>query len=122
VVACEQDTTNEGKREKKSLRGTDGGGVLSEEQFREWVNKRSRLPLAVKGHTFVMKGDSVISVDGGMFVYEEALELVKLLNSKSPFAQINATFMISERNGALRLVVIGLIALIVVVVILLAAR
>ncbi len=95
---------------------------MSEEQFREWVNRKSRLPLAVKGHTFVMKEDNVIAVDGGKFVYEEALELVKLLNSRSPFAQINATFMISERNGTLRLIVIGLIAVIVVVVILLVRR
>jgi hypothetical protein len=95
---------------------------LSEEQFREWVNRRSHLPLAVKGHSFVLKGDNVIVVDGGKFVYEEALELVKLLNSRNPFAQIDATFMILERNGALRLIVIGLIAVIVVVVILLARR
>ncbi len=95
---------------------------MSEEQFREWVNRRSHLPLAVKGHTFVLKGDNVIAVNGGKFVYEEALELVKLLNSKSPFAQINATFMILERNGALRLIVIALIAIIIVVVILLASH
>ena len=95
---------------------------MSEEQFREWVNRRSHLPLAVKGHTFVLKGDNVIAVDGGKFVYEEALELVKLLNSRSPFAQIDATFMILERNGALRLIVIGLIAVILVFVILLASR
>lgn len=95
---------------------------MSEEQFREWANRRSHLPLAVKGHSFVLKGDNVIVVDGGKFVYEEALELVKLLNSRSPFAQIDATFMILERNGALRLIVIGLIAIIVVVVILLARR
>ena len=95
---------------------------MSEEQFHEWANRRSRLPLAVKGHTFVLKGDNVIAVDGGKFVYEEALELVKLLNSKSPFAQMNATFMIFERNGALRLIVIGLIAVIAVFVILLATR
>ncbi len=93
---------------------------MSEEQFREWVNRKSNLPLAVKGHTFVLKGDNVISVDGGKFVYEEALDLVKLLNSRSPFAQLNATLMIMERNGALRLIVIALIAVIVVVVILLA--
>jgi len=95
---------------------------LSEEQFSEWVNRRSRLPLAVKGHTFVLKGDNIIVVDGGKFVYEEALELVKLLNSRSPFAQVNATFMILERNGALRLIVITLIAIIAVFVILLATR
>ena len=115
-------TLIEGKGEKKSFYGTDGGGILSEEQFREWVNRRSHLPLAVKGHTFVLKGDNLIAVDVGKFVYEEALELVKLLNSKSPFAQINATFMVLERNGALRLIVIGLIAVILVFVIFLAIR
>ena len=95
---------------------------MSEEQFRDWVNRRSNLPLAVKGHSFVLKGDNVISVDGGKFLYEEALELVRLLNSKSPFAQINANVTISERNGSLRLIVLGLIAVVVVVVILLARR
>lgn len=98
------------------------GKALSEEQFRDWVNRRSNLPLAVRGHTFVLKGDNVIAVDGGKFVYEEALELVRLLNSRSPFAQINASLMIAERNGFLRLIVIGLIAIIVVVVIVLARR
>lgn len=93
---------------------------MSEEQFSEWVNRRSNLPLAVKGHTFVLKGDNMITVDGGKFLYEDALELVKLLNSKSPFNQINATLMIAERNGALRFVVLALVAVIFVVVILLA--
>ena len=95
---------------------------MSEDQFREWVNRKSRLPLAVKGHSFVLREDNVIAVDGGKFVFEEALELVKLLNSRSPFAQINANIMISERNGALRLIVLGLIAVIVVVVIILVRR
>jgi hypothetical protein len=95
---------------------------LSEEQFREWVNRRSHLPLAVKGHTFVLKGDNVIAVDGGKFLYEEALDLVKLLNSRNPFDQFSAGITIAERNGVLRLVVLGLIAVVVVVVILLARR
>jgi hypothetical protein len=95
---------------------------LSEAQFREWATRRSQLPLAVRGHTFLLKGDNVVAVDGGRFVYEEALELVKLLNSRSPFAQLNASVMISERNGTLRLIVLGLIALIVVIVIVLARR
>ncbi len=95
---------------------------MSEDQFREWFNRRSHLPLAVKGHTFVFKGDNIVTVDGGRFVFEEALELVKLLNSRSPFAQVNASFMISERNGTLRLVVLGLIAVVIVIVILLARR
>ena len=93
---------------------------MSEEQFDEWVNRRSNLPLAVKGHTFVFKGDNFIMIDGGKFIYEDAHELVRLLNSKSPFDQINASFMIAERNGALRLVVLVLIAVIFVVVVILA--
>jgi hypothetical protein len=95
---------------------------LSEEQFREWVNRKSHLPLAVKGHTFELKGDNVVTVDGGKFVYEEALEIVRLLNSRNPFAQINVSVMIWERNGVLRLIVLGLIAVIVAVVFLLARR
>jgi len=93
---------------------------LSVEQFREWVNRRSRLPLAVRGHTFVLKGDNMVGVDGGQFVYEEALQVVRLLNSRSPVDQLNANFMIAERNGTLRLIVLVLIAIILVVVILLA--
>jgi len=95
---------------------------LSEDEFRDWVNKGSHLPLAVKGHTFVLKGDNVIAVDGGKFVFEEALQLVRLLNSRNPFDQMNATFMIWERNGALRLIVILLVVIIVVAVILLATH
>ncbi len=70
----------------------------------------------------MLKGDNVVTVDGGKFVYEEALQLVKQLNSRSPFAQINANVMIWERNGGLRLIVLGLIAAIVIVVILFARR
>ncbi len=98
------------------------GRTLSEEQFREWVNRRSHLPLAVAGHTFVLRGDNLIEVDRGKFVYEEALELVRLLNSRSPFAQFSATFTIWERNGVIRLVVLALIAVILAVVIILATR
>ena len=95
---------------------------MSEEQFNEWIHKRSHLPLAVKGHSFVLKGENLIVVDGGKFVYEEALELVRLLNSRSPLAQINASVMIAERNGALRVVVLALLAIIIVTVVLLARR
>jgi hypothetical protein len=95
---------------------------LSEDQFQEWVRRRSQLPLAVKGHTFVLLGDNVIRVDGGKFVYEDALELVKLLNSSSPLAQISASFMIAERNGTLRIVVMALVAIIIIVTLFLALR
>ncbi|MGD0330529.1 MAG: hypothetical protein ABSB40_08825 [Nitrososphaeria archaeon] len=61
-------------------------------------------------------------VDGGQFVYEEALQLVRILNSRNPFTQINASIMIWERNGILRLVVLALIAVILAVIIILAWR
>jgi len=95
---------------------------MSEEQFREWANRRSRLPLAVRGHSFLLKGDDVVMVDGGRFFYEEALDLVRMLNSRNPIAQINASVMIWERNGVLRIVVLSLIAIILVVVFLFARR
>ncbi|MGD0329627.1 MAG: hypothetical protein ABSB40_04170 [Nitrososphaeria archaeon] len=93
---------------------------MSEQQFREWVNMRPRYPLAVKGHSFVIKEGNITAVDGGQFVYEEALQLVRMLNSRNPFSQINASVMIWERNGVLRLIVLALIAVILVVVIVLA--
>ena len=95
---------------------------MSVEQFQEWVNRRSGLPLAVKGHSFVLKGDNVVVVDGGKFLYEDALRVVKLLNSGNPFDQLNANFTIAERNGTLRLVVLALTALIIIVAIFLALR
>jgi excinuclease UvrABC nuclease subunit len=95
---------------------------LSVEQFQEWVNRRSNLPLAVKGHTFTMRGNNVIVVDGGKFLFEEAQQLVKLLNSNNPLAQLNAALMISERNGSLRVVVLILVALIIVAALFLALR
>jgi hypothetical protein len=95
---------------------------MSEEQFTQWVNRRSRFPLAVRGHSLVMKGDNLILIDRGQFVYEEALHVVRMLNSRNPATQINANLMIWERNGTLRLIALGLIALILAVVVLLSAR
>lgn len=95
---------------------------MSVEQFQQWANRRSKLPLAVRGHSFVMTGDNVIVVDGGKFLYEDALHLVRLLNSRNPIDGINANTMIWERNGTLRIVVLGLIALILAVVIAFARR
>ena len=93
---------------------------MSEEQFREWVRRGSHLPLAVRGHSFVIERENIIKVDGGRFVYEEALQLVRMLNSKNPVTQINASVMIWERNGILRIVVILLVVIILATVILLA--
>ncbi len=95
---------------------------MSKEEFQTWFRSMSRLPLAIKGHTFILGKDGIIRVDGGKFVYEEALELVALLNSRNPFAQINAGVLIWERNGVLRLIVLALLAIIVVAVFFLARR
>jgi hypothetical protein len=95
---------------------------MSEEQFTEWVNRRSRFPLAVRGHSLVMKGDNMILIDRGQFLYEEALQIVRMLNSSNPVTQINANVRIWERNGTFRLVALGLTALILVVVLLLATH
>lgn len=91
---------------------------VSEEQFRSWARGRGpHVPLAVKGHTFTIEKENIVKVDGGTFVYEEALELVRMLNSANPFDQLNAAITIWERNGAIRLIVLALIAIIVVAVI-----
>lgn len=93
---------------------------MSEEQFTEWANRRSRLPLAVAGHSLLMKGDNIILIDRGQFLYEEALRVVRMLNSRNPIDKLDATVTIWERNGTLRLVALGLIALILAVAVLLA--
>ena len=95
---------------------------MSEEQFFEWTNRRSRLPLAVKGHSLLMKGDNIITIDRGRFLYEEALLIVRMLNSQNPITQMNATLMIWERNGTFRLIALGLIAIILAVVFVLVRR
>ncbi len=69
-----------------------------------------------------MGRDDIVKVDGGKFVYEEALQLVIMLNSRNPFSQLNASVLIWERNGVLRLIVLALAVIIVVAVIALARR
>jgi hypothetical protein len=78
--------------------------------------------LAVRGHSFTLEREGVVKVDGGTFVYEEALELVRIFNSKNPFDQLNADIMIWERNGVIRLMVLALIAILLIAVIALARR
>jgi hypothetical protein len=85
---------------------------MSEEQFTEWANRRSRLPLAVAGHSLLMKGDNIILIDRGQFVYEEALRVVRMLNSRNPIDRLDATLTIWERNGTFRLVALALMALV----------
>jgi hypothetical protein len=94
---------------------------VTEEQFRSWASGHGpHIPLAIKGHTFMFEKENIIKVDGGTFVYEEALELVRMLNSRNPMDAINATVIIWERNGILRLMVLALVAILIVAVIALA--
>jgi len=95
---------------------------VSKEEFQTWYNTRTRLPLAVKGHTFVLGRDGTVKIDGGKFVYEEALQVVLMLNSRNPISLINANVLIWERNGVLRIIVLALLVLIVIAVIALARR
>jgi hypothetical protein len=87
-----------------------------------WFRTGSRSPLAIKGHTFSLSKDGFVRVDGGKFVYEEALQLASMLNSKNPFAQMNATIVIWGRNGILRVMVVALIVIIAAAVLVISLR
>lgn len=95
---------------------------MSKEEFTSWFRMGSRFPLAIRGHTFSVGKDGMVRVDGGKFVYEEALQLVIMLNSRNPASQINASLIIWERNGVLRLLVLALIVIIVGAVLVIARR
>lgn len=87
-----------------------------------WFRTGSRFPIAIKGHTFSMGKDGMVRVDGGKFVYEEALQLVLMLNSRNPFSQLNATMVIWERNGILRFVVVALVVILACAALVIARR
>jgi hypothetical protein len=95
---------------------------VSKEEFQMWFKTGSRFPLAIKGHTFAISRDGLVKVDGGKFVYEEALQLVMMLHSRSPFTQMNATLVIWERNGALRFIVVALLVIVAAAVLVIARR
>jgi hypothetical protein len=95
---------------------------VSKEDFQLWFKSKSRFPLAIKGHSFALSRDGLVKVDGGKFVYEEALQLVSMLNSRSPFTQMNATLVIWERNGALRFIVVALLVIVAAAVLVIARR
>ena len=95
---------------------------MSKEEFQMWFKTGSRFPLAIKGHTFALSRDGMVKVDGGKFVYEEALQLVAMLNSRSPFTQWNAMLVIWERNGAPRFIVIALLVVLTAAVLVIATR
>jgi hypothetical protein len=75
---------------------------VSKEEFQSWFKTRSRFPMAIRGHSFALSPDGLVIVDGGKFIYEEALQLVAMLNSRNPLTQMNANVVIWERNGVIR--------------------
>jgi hypothetical protein len=95
---------------------------VGKEEFQSWFKTGSRFPLAIKGHTFALSRDGLVKVDGGKFIYEEALQLVGMLNSRNPFTQLNASLIIWERNGVLRFLVIALLVIVVAAVLVIARR
>lgn len=96
---------------------------MSNEEFQTWFRHGSRFPIAIKGHTFSTSKDGLyVRVDGGKFVYEEALMLVMMLNSRNPFSQLNATLVIWERNGILRFMVVALLVILAIAVLVIARR
>lgn len=95
---------------------------MSKEEFKGWFRTGSRFPLAIKGHTFSLSRDGIVKVDGGKFIYEEALQLVVMLNSRNPFTQLNASLIIWERNGILRFLVVGLLVIVAAAVLVIARR
>ncbi len=95
---------------------------MSKEEFQNWFKGGSRFPLAIKGHTFALSRDGLVKVDGGKFIYEEALQLVGMLNSRNPISQLNASLIIWERNGVLRFVVIALLVIVAAAVLVIARR
>jgi hypothetical protein len=95
---------------------------VSNEEFQMWFKAGSRFPLGIKGHTFALSRDGLVKVDGGKFVYEEASQLVRMLHSRNPFTQMNATMVIWERNGTLRFMVIALLVIVAAAVLVIARR
>jgi hypothetical protein len=95
---------------------------VSKEEFQMWFKTGSRFPLAIRGHTFAISRDGLVKVDGGKFVYEEALQLVVMLNSKNPFSQVNASLVIWERNGVMRFLVVALLVIVAAAVLVIARR
>jgi hypothetical protein len=111
-----------GPRNKAFSGGARSSGLVSKEEFQHWFKLGSRFPLGIKGHTFAISRDGLVKVDGGKFIYEEALQLVGMLNSRNPFSQLNASLIIWERNGVLRFLVIALLVIVAAAVLVIARR
>jgi len=72
-----------------------------EKEFNLWLKTKFIESFWMKGHRFEKTKTEDIRVDNALFSKEEAVQLFKMLNSQNPFAKLNATLAIWERNGIL---------------------
>ena len=84
------------------------------EEFDLWLTSRYSNPFWVGRRRFEKSITGEIQVDNGVFNREEAIILFRMLKSRDPFTQLNANFVIWERNRSL------LVLLVVVTIIMLA--
>lgn len=83
------------------------------DEFKLWLEINSFKSFYLRGHKFEKKKNS-ISIDGGVFSREEAIQLFEMIISSNPFTRINATLIIWGRNGDLTkiLVILSILFLI----------
>ena len=72
-----------------------------QEEFDLWVSSAYSNPFWVGRHRFEKSVTGEIRVDNGVFKREEAVILFRMLKSRDPFTQLNANFVIWERNRLL---------------------
>ena len=87
---------------------------MLQEEFDLWLSSKYSNPFWVGHHRFEKSVTGEIRVDNGVFRREEAAILFRMLRSRDPFTQLNAKFVIWERNRSL------LVLLVIVTVIMLA--
>ena len=85
-----------------------------QEEFDLWVSSKYSNPFWVGRHRFEKSMTGEIRVDNGVFRREEAIVVFRMLKSRDPFTQLNANFVIWERNRSL------LVLLVIVTAVLLA--
>ena len=86
------------------------------EDFELWLKTRFTNAFWFKGHRFEKAEDEGVIIDGGYFTEEEAKQVFKMLNSRNPFAKLNATLLIWERNGFLLKILITLSIIVLILV------
>jgi len=91
---------------------------MAQEEFELWLTSKYPNPFWIGKHRFEKSLSGEIRVDNAVFTREEATALFRMLNSRDPFARLNANFVIWERNGSLLilLLIVALMLLALVVI------